>query len=520
MPGSFCSFGEEKMEGQEQLMLVMNNITKRFPGIVANDHVNFELRKGEIHTLLGENGAGKSTLMNVLDGIYYPDEGEIRIEGKRVDLRSPLDSMNHGIGMIHQHFMLVESLSVIENVILGLESQGFYIDKKAVAGKIEAIATKYGFRVDPYARIWQLSVGEQQRVEIIKTLFKGARILILDEPTAVLTPQESEELFGILREMKSEGKSIVFISHKLNEVMSVSDRITVLQKGRLVGTVDTAAITERELAKMMIGRDVLFRLERKEMEQGPEVLRVEGAQAFNDRGIVALNKLDITVHSGEIMGVAGVAGNGQVELAECITGLRHLTGGHVLVEGVDVTNASPCAIASAGVNYIPADRLGVGLVPNLSTVENAMLRKYKQDPMCRRAFIDYGAACTYTDALIEKFDIAVPLRNAPVKVLSGGNMQKLLLAREIEENPRLLIAEHPTRGLDVGATEFVRKTLLEQRDHGVAVLLISEDLDEILMVADHVAVMYEGRIVGIVDAHHVDIAQIGLMMAGAAGARA
>jgi len=507
------------MEGQEQLMLVMSNITKRFPGIVANDHVNFELRKGEIHTLLGENGAGKSTLMNVLDGIYYPDEGEITVEGKKVDLRSPLDSMKHGIGMIHQHFMLVESLSVIENVILGLESQGFYIDEKAVAARIEAIAKKYGFRVDPYARIWQLSVGEQQRVEIIKALFKGARILILDEPTAVLTPQESEELFGILREMKSEGKSIIFISHKLGEVMSVSDRITVLQKGRLVGTVDTAAIDERELARMMIGRDVLFRLERKETGEGPEVLKVEGAQAYNDRGILALNKLAVTVHSGEIMGVAGVAGNGQVELAECITGLRRLTGGRVLVEGVDLTNASPCAIAAAGVNYIPADRLGVGLVPNLSTVENAVLRKYKQNSMCKRTFIDYGAACTYTDSLIEKFDIAVPLRNAPVKVLSGGNMQKLLLAREIEENPRLLIAEHPTRGLDVGATEFVRRTLLEQRDHGVAVLLISEDLDEILMVADRVAVMYEGQIVGIVDAHHVDIAQIGLMMAGAAGTR-
>ena len=508
------------MEGQEQLMLVMSNITKRFPGIVANDHVNFELRKGEIHTLLGENGAGKSTLMNVLDGIYYPDEGEITIEGKSVDLRSPLDSMKHGIGMIHQHFMLVESLSVVENVVLGLASQGFYINRKAVAARIEAIAKKYGFRVDPHAKIWQLSVGEQQRVEIIKALFKGARILILDEPTAVLTPQESEELFGILREMKSEGKSIVFISHKLGEVMSVSDRITVLRKGRLVGTVATAAINERELARMMIGRDVLFRLERKELGEGPEVLRVEGAQTYNDRGIMALNKLAITVHSGEIMGVAGVAGNGQVELAECITGLRHLTGGHVLIAGVDLTNATPCAIASAGVNYIPADRLGVGLVPNLSTVENAVLRKYKQDAMCRRSFIDYGAACTYTDGLIEKFDIAVPLRNAPVKVLSGGNMQKLLLAREIEENPRLLIAEHPTRGLDVGATEFVRKTLLEQRDHGVAVLLISEDLDEILMVADRVAVMYEGRIVGVVDAHHVDIAQIGLMMAGAAGARA
>lgn len=508
------------MDAQDQLMLLMSNITKRFPGIVANDRVNFALRKGEIHALLGENGAGKSTLMNVLDGIYHPDDGEITIEGTRVELRSPLDSMKHGIGMIHQHFMLVDSLSVIENVILGLESQGFYLDRKSVADRIETIAAKYNFRVDPYARIWQLSVGEQQRVEIIKTLFRGARILILDEPTAVLTPQESDELFGILREMKSEGKSIIFISHKLGEVMSVSDRITVLRKGRLVGTVDTAAVNERELAKMMIGRDVLFRLERKSIESGREVLKVEDAQAYNDRGMMALDKLSITVHGGEILGVAGVAGNGQVELAECITGLRHLVGGHVVVEGVDVTNVTPCILNSVGVNYIPADRLGVGLVPNLSTIENAVLRKYRQAPMCRGTFIDYGAACTYAGRLIEKFDIAVPLRNAPVKVLSGGNMQKLLLAREIEENPRLLIAEHPTRGLDVGATEFVRKTLLEQRDNGVAVLLISEDLDEILMVADRVAVMYEGRIVGVMDAHHVDIAQIGLMMAGAAGVEA
>jgi ABC-type uncharacterized transport system ATPase subunit len=507
------------MDGQEELMLVMSNITKRFPGVVANDHVNFALRKGEIHTLLGENGAGKSTLMNILDGIYYPDEGEIVIEGKRVDLRSPLDSMKHGIGMIHQHFMLVDSLSVIENVILGLESQGFYIDKKSVAHQIETIAKKYSFHVNPYAKIWQLSVGEQQRVEIIKTLLRDARILILDEPTAVLTPQESQELFGILREMKSEGKSIIFISHKLNEVMSVSDRITVLRKGRLVDTVDTASITERELAKMMIGRNVLFRLERQDIEQGREVLKVEDAQAYNDRGIMALNKLNITVHGGEIMGVAGVAGNGQVELAECITGLRHLVSGHVTVEGIDVTNATPSKVASAGVNYIPADRLKVGLVPNLSTLENAILRKYKRPPIRRGAFIDYGAARAFADGLIEKFDIAVPARDAPVKVLSGGNMQKLLLAREIEENPRLLIAEHPTRGLDVGATEFVRKTLLEQRNNGVAILLISEDLDEILMIADRVAVMYEGRIVGIVDAHHVEIAQIGLMMAGALGVK-
>ena len=506
------------MDGNDELMLVMNGITKRFPGIVANDRVAFELRRGEIHALLGENGAGKSTLMNILDGIYYPDEGEILIDGKRVDLRSPLDSMKHGIGMIHQHFMLVDSLTVIENVILGLESQGFLVNQRQVARQIEEIARKYNFRVDPYARIWQLSVGEQQRVEIIKMLFRGARILILDEPTAVLTPQESQELFGILREMKSEGKSIVFISHKLSEVMAVSDRITVLRKGRVIGMVDTAAMTEAQLARMMIGRDVLFRLERRPREQGPEVLKVENAKARSDRGLTALDGLSLTVHAGEILGIAGVAGNGQLELAECIAGLRRLAEGRVIVGGADVTNAAPCTVMAAGVAYIPADRLGVGLVPNLSTVDNAILHKYRQAGMCRGGFVDYGAACTYADTLIERFDISVPLAQAPVKVLSGGNMQKLLLAREIDQQPRLLIAEHPTRGLDVGATEFVHKTLLAQRDQGVAVLLISEDLDEILMVADRVAVMYEGRIMGILDAHDADIEQIGLMMAGAASA--
>lgn len=496
------------------LMLTMSNVTKRFPGIVANDHVNFAVRKGEVHALLGENGAGKSTLMNVLDGIYYPDEGEIAIEGRRVDLRSPLDSMRNGIGMIHQHFMLVDSLTVVENVVLGLVSQGFRIDRRAVADRIDAIARQYGFRVDPYARIWQLSVGEQQRVEIIKALFRGARILILDEPTAVLTPQESEELFAILRGMKDEGKSIIFISHKLGEVMSVADRVTVLRKGKLVGTVETASVTETDLARMMIGRDVLFQLERGQSAGDHEVLRVEGIRARNDRGVPALDGLGITVQGGEIVGIAGVAGNGQVELAECITGLRRVESGHIAVCGIDVTNAEPRTVLTAGVGYIPADRLGVGLVPNLSTVENAALRKYRQASMSRGHFIDYGSVCAYTETLIRKYDIAVPLRNAPIKVLSGGNMQKLLLAREIEESPRLLIAEHPTRGLDVGATEFVRKMLLEQRDRGVAVLLISEDLDEILMVADRVAVMYEGRIVGIIPAVAADVQAIGLMMAG------
>jgi ABC-type uncharacterized transport system ATPase subunit len=502
------------MAPADELMLVMKDITKRFPGIVANDHVSFELRRGEIHTLLGENGAGKSTLMNVLDGIYYPDEGQIFIEGKPVDLRSPRSAMQHGIGMIHQHFMLVDSLTVVENVILGLASQGFRVNVGNVAQRIQAIAAQYGFKVDPYARVWQLSVGEQQRVEIIKALFRGARILILDEPTAVLTPQESDELFGILRDMKREGKAIVFISHKLNEVMAVSDRVTVLRRGRLVGTVDTSAMNEHELARMMVGREVLFQLERQTAAPGKDVLTLQNIEAFNDRGMRALNGLSLTVHAGEVLGIAGVAGNGQMELAEAVTGLRHVTAGSVRLKGVDMTNASPCTLLDAGVNYVPADRLGVGLIPNLSSVENAVLRKYRRPPMSRRGFIDYGATCAYADRLIEEFDISVPLRRAPVKVLSGGNMQKLLLAREIKESPRLLVAEHPTRGLDVGATEFVRKALIEQRDAGVAILLISEDLDELLMVADTIAVMYEGRIVGTVPAAQADVQKIGLMMAG------
>ncbi len=498
-----------------EIVLQAKNITKRFPGVLANDHINFDLRKGEIHTLLGENGAGKSTLMNILDGIYYPNEGEIYIRGKRANIRSPFDAMRYGIGMIHQHFMLVDTLTVLENIILGLKDQKFVINKKEIADKILEISDKYKFDLKPYAKIWQLSVGEQQRVEIVKMLFRGANILILDEPTAVLTPQESEALFKILKQMKSEGKSIIFISHKLNEVMEISDRITVLRKGKVIGTVNKNETNQRELAKMMVGREVLFRLERKPLKEGKEILKVDNVEAFNDRGIKILNKISFSVHAGEIFGLAGVAGNGQKELAQVITGLRKATGGRVFLNGKDITNKHPLHISQSGVNYVPPDRLKVGLVPNLSSVENAILRIYRREPVGKNGFIDYKKAREFTEDLIEKYNIMVPRIDAPVKLLSGGNMQKLLLAREITEKPSLLIAVHPTRGLDVGATEFIRKKLLEVRDSGMAVLLISEDLDEILMISDRIGVIYEGKITGIVNAKDADVHRLGLLMAGA-----
>ncbi len=538
----------------EEIILQTKNITKRFPGVLANDHINFDLRKGEIHTLLGENGAGKSTLMNILDGIYRPNEGEIYINGKLAHIRSPFDSMRYGIGMIHQHFMLVDTLTVLENVILGLKDQSFFINKQEIASKILEISNKYKFDLKPFAKIWQLSVGEQQRVEIVKMLFRGANILILDEPTAVLTPQESEALFGILKQMKKEGKSIIFISHKLNEVMKISDRITVLRKGKVIGTVKKEETSSAELAKMMVGREVLFRLERKPYKRGEEILRVEDLETFNDRGIKILNKVNFSVYAGEIFGIAGVAGNGQKELAQVITGLRPATGGKVYLSGKeieeeienlknkldtlirdnedeqeinrtkerikkliakkDITNKHPLHIANKGVNYIPPDRLKVGLIPNLSSIENAILRRYRKPPIGSRGLVNYKSAEKYAEDLIDKFNIMVPKIDAPVKLLSGGNMQKLLLAREISENPVLLIAVHPTRGLDVGATEFIRKKLLEVRDQGMAVLLISEDLDEILMISDRIGVMFEGKITGIVNAKDADVHKIGLLMAG------
>ncbi len=496
------------------IVVELRNITKRFPGIIANDKVNFELRRGEVHTLLGENGAGKSTLMNILDGIYQPDEGEIFINGKKVEIRNPSDAMRHGIGMIHQHFMLVETLTVLENVILGLAGQRLYVNKKEISRKIDEVSQRYNLCINPSTKIWQLSVGEQQRVEIIKTLFRGAQILILDEPTAVLTPQEVEVSFEIYRQMIQEGKSIIFISHKLNEVMDISDRITVLRKGKYIDTVETKKITEEALATMMVGRKVLFRLERRPHERKEKVLHVEKVKALDDKGLMALNDLNLEVYSGEIYGLAGVAGNGQKILSEVIAGLRKVVSGKITINGRDVTNANPREISNHGLSYIPPDRLKMGLVPNLSAVDNAILRRYNQPPIYHKYRIHYSVAQEFTQKLIQEYDIKVPREDAPVKLLSGGNMQKLLLAREISENPKLLIAVHPTRGLDVGATEFVRRELLKQRDNGVAVLLISEDLDEIFMISDRIGVIYEGQILDTFDIEEAELEKVGLLMAG------
>lgn len=504
----------------ENIVLKAENITKRFPGVLANDHINFELYNGEIHALLGENGAGKTTLMNILDGIYSPDEGTIFIDGKQVKIRSPFDAMKIGIGMIHQHFMLVDTLTVLENVILGLQDQHFIYDRVLVEEKIKEISRKYNFNISPNAKIWQLSVGEQQKVEIIKMLFRGARILILDEPTAVLTPQEAESLFIILRQLKQDGKSVIFISHKLEEVMDIADRITVLRKGKVVGTKRKEEVTQRELATMMVGREVLFSLEKRPLNIGKEVLKIEKLEGYNDRGIKTLRGIEFTIHSGEIFGIAGVSGNGQEELAEIITGLRKATGGKIYLNDEEITNSSPYSILMKRVSYIPADRLKVGFVPNLSLIENSILKSYNKEPISKGLTLNYTRAKEYANKLIEQFNIMAPRPFMPVKLLSGGNMQKLLLAREIFEEPSLLIAVHPTRGLDVGATEFVRKKLLEARDDGVAILLISEDLEELIMVSDRIGVIYEGKIVGIVKPEEADIKEIGLMMGGSRSANA
>ncbi len=500
---------------EEQNILEVRGITKRFPGLIANDHIDLTLKRGEILALLGENGAGKTTLMNILYGIYYPNEGEILLNGRRVSINSPSEAMSYGIGMIHQHFTLVESLTVLENIVLGMKEGGITIGRRGIKGRIEEIAEEYGFKINPDEKIWQLSVGEQQRVEIVKTLFRGANILIMDEPTAVLTPEEAQKLCVTLRQMSSKGKSIIFISHKLDEVLGVADRITVLRRGRVVGTVVSTQTNREELAQMMVGREVMFKARKKLCVSSSEkVLEVDNLETYNDKGLKAVKGISFHVSAGEIFSIAGISGNGQNELVESIVGLRRATSGRVLFRGRDITNSNPYYIASLGVGYIPSDRIGVGLIPNLSCVENAILRKYNREPILSGGCINYNVAQEYTSRLVREFDISVASIRSPVKLLSGGNMQKLLFAREISENPSLLIAVHPTRGLDVGATEFFRNKLIEVRNAGTAILLISEDLDEIFQLSDRIAVIYEGILMGIVDSESTSLRKVGLMMAG------
>ncbi len=491
----------------------MRGICKRFAGVVANDHVNLEVRAGEVHALLGENGAGKSTLMNILSGLYRADAGEIFIHGRRVDIRSPRRAIELGIGMVHQHFMLVEMHTVAENITLGLDRPRFLLNLRQIEREIGQISERYGLQVDPRAYIWQLSVGEQQRVEILKMLYRGVDILILDEPTAVLTPQEADELFATLRQMASEGRSVIFISHKLDEVMHIADRITVLRGGKVAATLDRASTDKRQLARLMVGREVLFNLAKTPFKPGEVVLEVRNVHALSDRGMPALKDVSFTIRRGEILGVAGVAGNGQRELAEVITGLRKVTRGEIIIRSQNMTNASPRKVIDEKVSHVPEDRLGMGLIPNLPVSDNAILKGYLHPPLSRGPFLDGVSIRSFVQKLIDSFDVATPSQDIPIKLLSGGNLQKTLLAREISVGPELMVAVHPTRGLDVGATEFVQRTLLKQRDDGLAILLISEDLDELLALSDRIAVMYGGQIRAIVNAAEADIAEIGLMMA-------
>ncbi len=495
-------------------LVEMRGITKRFPGVLANDGIDFEAREGEIHALLGENGAGKSTLMSVLCGLYRPDEGGIYIQGQRIELRSPRDAIDRGIGMVHQHFMLVEVQTVTENITLGLREPRFYLNMAGIEKEIAGVGARYKLKVDPRAKIWQLSVGEQQRVEILKMLYRGADILILDEPTAVLTPQEAEGLFETLTALADQGKSVIFITHKLKEVFAIADRVTVLREGKVVGTTTPQETNEAELAKMMVRREVLFRIEKKAVEKGDVVLELENLCALNDKGLSALKDVSFSIRAGEVLGVAGVAGNGQRELAEVITGLRRVTGGRVLIGGRDMTNHSPFRVIEGGVSHVPGDRLGMGLVPNLAVSDNIILKGYRKPPLARGPFLDRLSISSFVQRLIEAFSIATPSQETPVRLLSGGNLQRTILAREISVSPNLMVAVHPTRGLDVGATESVRNILLRQRGEGAAILLISEDLDEILALSDRIAIIYEGEIMDIVPTEEANVEEIGLMMAG------
>ena len=501
----------------EQSAVEMRGIVMRFPGVLANDDVDFDLRSGEIHALLGENGAGKSTLMNVLAGLYRPEEGTISVHGRPVDFRSPRDAIECGIGMVHQHFMLVPSQSVTENILLGLDEPRFVMNLPRFERRVAELAQEFGLHVDPHAKVWQLSVGEQQRVEILKMLYRGADILIMDEPTAVLAPQEIEDLFGILRGMVAEGKSIVFISHKLGEVMHIADRITVLRKGRVTASgLRPADTTAADLARLMVGRPVLFRIERETQEPGDVVLAVEGVSADNDKGLPALRDLSLQIRAGEILGVAGVAGNGQRELAEVISGLRACTSGRVLINGQVISNQPARKAIDRGVAHVPEDRKDVGSAPNLSITHNLILKSYRKPPIARGMAVHYPTAHEHARDLKETYDIVAPSVDTSVRFLSGGNLQRVILAREISAGPELMIAMQPTRGLDVGAIEGVHRLLLELRRAGAAILLVSEELDEITSLSDRIAVLYEGQIVGEV-AGEVDDAErerIGLMMTG------
>ena len=510
----------EPLNADSPLHVVMRDIVKCFPGVRANSKVCFDVEAGEVHALLGENGAGKSTLMRQLYGLYQPDEGEILIDGKPLQLRSPADAIRAGIGMIHQHFMLVPTLTVAQNVALGQpSSRAPLLDLARVAARIRELAEEYGLKVDPRAFVWQLSVGEQQRVEIMKALYRGARLIILDEPTAVLTPQEVDDLFATLRRMVREGHSLVFISHKLQEVMAISDRVTVLRDGKVVATRLTREVTRSELVQMMVGREI-GELEPRPAEPGPVRLSVQGLHAMGDRGSEALRGVDIEVRAGEIVGLAGVSGNGQRELAESLAGMREATAGKVLIGPREITADSLNQRIEAGMACIPEERMRDGAIREFSVQENIFLHDHASRAFRRGIFLSFTRMEAHARRLVNEFAVKTPGLDTPLKNLSGGNIQKLIMARELSRRPEILIAAQPTRGVDVSSTEYIHQRLLQQREAGTGILLISEDLDEICALSDRIAVMYEGRIIGIVHRGQATREQLGLMMAGVPEAEA
>ena len=501
--------------GATPLLLEMRGVTKRFPGVIADDRVDFDVRAGEVHTLFGENGAGKSTLMRVLYGLYKPDEGEILLEGRPVTIASPSDAIAHGIGMIHQHFMLVNTLTVAENVALGLRSwRGPLTDLRAVTARIRELSERYGLAVEPDAVIWQLSVGERQRVEIIKALYRNASLLVLDEPTAVLTPQEVDGLFAVLRQMVEDGRGLVFISHKIREVLELSDRITVLRAGRKVATVSPRGITPHELAEMMVGHVLASEEPPPATGAGEARLTVADLEVVGDRGTTAVRGLGLEVRAGEIVAIAGVSGNGQRELAEAIAGLRQPTGGSIRLDSVEVVHAGPAEIRKAGLGFVPEERMRDGVVPGFSVAENLLLIDNAAPEYSRFGFLRNRVIRRHCAELVAAFDVKTPDLDTPTLNLSGGNIQKLILARELSGDPRVLLVAQPTRGVDVGAAQYIHKRLLAQRDRGTAILIISEDLDEVLSISDRVLVMYEGEIIAEADPRTSTREALGLMMGG------
>lgn len=497
-------------------ILEMRDITKHFPGILANDRISLSVHEGEIHSLLGENGAGKSTLMNILYGLVTPDSGKVFIRGKEIRIHSPLDAIEKGIGMVHQHFMLIDRLSVVENVVLGTQPPGYPIFRKENALKqVSRLIKEYGFEIDPLSPIHQLSVGQQQRVEIIKALYRGADLLILDEPSAVLTPSEVIELFRLMQNLRQAGHGIIFISHKLNETLEISDRITVIRQGKVVKTVLPKNIDRAGLASLMVGRNILFDLPHPQYKKEQRaILDVQGLEVFNDRKIKAVKDISFQVKNGEIFGIAGVDGNGQRELVEALTGLRHAAAGKVLIDGKKILGNRPKEILSLGVAHIPEDRQTRGLVMGFRMDENLVLHDFSKPPFTRRGFLQHKQIYSWAGQRAKEFDIRPPEPRLITRQLSGGNQQKVVLARELSKQPRVIFAVQPTRGLDVGATEFVHRTLLEAREKDAAILLISTELEEVLSLSDIVAVMYEGRIVGAMRRDEVSIDEIGLLMGG------